>query len=799
MELLAKLLLGAAALLASLRHCDSTGNLTSYSRSGLQSSSCDGGSGQQDDSCSSGDGTGEDGKRAIYLLTLLPYYNPLPALNPSWEGGDDIQPVLELAKDQINSNTEILANYTLELDHGRDGCDIVTETSLGFLNHIYSPSAQQYVGIIGPGCSSSSAFVAILTGRPEVSLVMVHGGGAPSLSDRTLYRSILGTLGSTEQFVEGFLHLALASSWTRVAVLYDDSRLFFLGTKRLLVKKIPTSSISVQFLSPVSFTFLPLDAIKDGFLRVILVLCPLELTQRIMCLAKNNSMVYEDFQFIIMSHSLDALLEAVEFTYNGERYYCSEEDMAVAMDYVFLMNYHLTPNSGLLISDTSYSEFLDYYAYYRDRYNQRASWARNSIFSEFATYFYDSVWAWALVLDNLTKSYADFEISGEYGNVAQTEKIIDQFYNISFEGMSGKVTYSRESGFTPRQIDIFQVYDNSSHLFASINSSGSLVVPDDKMLFSIPDSFENVTLRENRGLAIFFNIVTVFQTVLVVILHVLTVIYQKKPSIKATSPKLHHLTFIGIYIILIGLFTWTLNPAALINAEKRHYFCHFLWAWCLPIGFTLTFGPVAMRTWRIYRIFKHYLNPGPFISDPVLIVAVVVLLVLDLVLGVAWTAVDPYVVRPVMALSRERHRRLMIRLDCECQYLDVWIAVLFTYKLIVLFAVTVFAVLTRRIMNSSFATTFLRVLVYLMAIVVPLGFAIYAIIIFMGIDDPMAYFSFITLCVLLQLIVTFNILCIFVPPVALVFKRHGHYKPRNLAIARVKFAESENSSCRQLT
>ena len=749
---------------------------------------------QPSDFGSGGSSKETEQKQVIRLLSLLPYYNPLPKLNPSWDGGDDVQPVLELAKDQINSNAGILANYTLELDYGVGGCDIVTETPLGFFKKAFAPTGHRYVGIVGPGCSLSSAFLGQLTSRSELRLVMMHGGGSLVLANRTKYRYILGTLGSTEQFVIGYVNLILKSQWKRAAVLYDNSRLYYLSTKRLLVQSLP-KDVSIEFLSPASFTFLPLDIIRRDFLRIVLVLCPLELTRRIMCLAMHSNMLYRDFQFVIMSHTYEALLGSVNFTYSGRRYYCSEENIASAMDHMFLLNYNLVPVEGVpLISNMTHDQYLEDYGTYRHRYDLQGTGARNSSYSVFGTYFYDSVWAWALVLDNLTRSYPDFNVISDYGDVVQAERILEQFYRLSFQGMSGKVTYRRESGFTPRQIDILQVYDRGSHLVASVDSSGNLSVPVDKTLFIIPDAFETTTLRENRGLAIFFNLLTVIQIATVVILHVITAINYKKPSVKASSPKLHNLSYVGIYLVLLGLFTWTLSPA--IDVHKRHYFCHLLWAWCLPIGFTLTFCPVAMRTWRIYRIFKHYLNPGPFISDPFLIGGVVVGLGIDLILSVVWSAIDPYMLSPNEFLyggGDGETSSLAVKYDCTCHYLEVWIAIIFTYKLIVLFAVAVFALLTRRITNRSFATTFLRVLVYLMAIVLPLGLTLYIIIIFLGLDDPRGYFSFFTLCSLLHVMVTINIVCVFVPPLVPIFRNAQKYTPRSLVIERIKVKGDDNS------
>ena len=74
-----------------------------------------------------------ENKTKIYLLTLLPYYNPDPSLDPAWNEGDNIQPAMELAKDQINSNPSILENYTLELIHAHSGCDIQVEIEYSFI------------------------------------------------------------------------------------------------------------------------------------------------------------------------------------------------------------------------------------------------------------------------------------------------------------------------------------------------------------------------------------------------------------------------------------------------------------------------------------------------------------------------------------------------------------------------------------------------------------------------------------------------------------------------------------------
>ena len=170
-------------------------------------------------------------KTTINLLTLLPYYNPDPSLDPAWNDGDNIQPAMELAKDQINSNTLILENYTLELIHAHSGCNIPVETGYSFSKEAFprsnSPSVRRLTGVIGPGCSSSSIALAPFTNRSEIGLVTVHLSGTPILEDRVKYRYMLSILGSSESYVKGFLYILEKSDWKRVAILYDESTIYF--------------------------------------------------------------------------------------------------------------------------------------------------------------------------------------------------------------------------------------------------------------------------------------------------------------------------------------------------------------------------------------------------------------------------------------------------------------------------------------------------------------------------------------------------------------------------------------------
>lgn len=707
----------------------------------------------------------QQGHETIKLLTLLPYFNPIASLNPSWAEGDNIRPAMNLAVDQINRSPYILDNFTLDLVHSSDGCDISAETSLGFVQQAFMPGAR-FTGIIGPGCSSSTFLLAPVTQNPKFSLVSLHGGGSPAFSDRRAYPLHLGTLGSTMNFVTGFNKLLSKSKWARIALFYDDSRLYYLTTKRLFSKNLP-ASISL-FVYPVSSAFLPLDFIQNELLRVVFVMCPEVLSRRIVCLAKNQSMLHSDYQFVIMSQAPDDLAKSTDFTFNLANYHCTRDEMLEALDMVFFLNFQLKPDDedALTVSNTTYSEYLLEYWQYIERYNQQSDLHRNSTYSIWSTYFYDAVWAWALVLDNLTESRDDFVVNSDYGNTAQSRIIAEQFYHTSFQGMSGDIQFSEMTGYSTRKVDISRLQNSTQTTVAIIHANGELEVVDSDLEF-IEDSFPNETLRENQALAIGFTSMAAVQLCITAFLQIMTTVCRKKPSIKANSVKLLHMSYVGVYIVLLAAFLFSLNQAVRISMDKRNIFCALLWNWGLPLGFTLAFCPVVVRTWRVYRIFKHYLNPGPFISDRILIAIVMAMLLIDLIIATTWSALDFYVTREVVIVipgEGGEINTLGVRSECFCEHLEIWGGFFYSIKFIILFVVTILALLTRNILNPTFATSSLRVLVYLMVVFFPLGFTIYFMIIFFNLDGPRNNPRFAVLCIQLNLLCFLCITCIFVPP-----------------------------------
>ena len=713
-------------------------------------------------------------KEMLYLLTFLPYRSPYASSNPSWSGGDSVRPAIDLAADQINEREDILANYSLKIVHLKDGCDthLISVTFTDFVQGWWYDVKRKndLVAMLGPSCSSSTFALAPIVQHPEIDVVSVHDAGSPSLSNRSLYRNLLGILGTSQSFIESFLYLVSTSKWTKIAVLFDDSRQYYINSKRLMLEKLNQryKDVSVRYSSPVSDTHIPLEDIQQLRLRIVFIFAPISLAEKILCLARSRGMFFKSHQYIFMSARLDDFVGPITFSYGSKNFHCSHEELREALNISFLVYFNVVPTSDLeLLANVTYDEYLSAYADYRANYTNLTG--RKSVESYWANNLYDAVWAWALVLDGLTKENKELNFESE----SISDLVLEKFYEVDFGGMSGRVAFDSSTGFIKREVIVSQAQDNSSYFVSFVNASGARRCNGTESCGSqvviIEDTFQSKEVRESQGLAVFFLLLTFGQFVVTVVLHITTLCNKKAPSVKASSLKLLNISYVGTYVLIMGTFLWTLYSAASINIHLKQYFCRVLWAWTIPVGFSLAFSPIVMKTWRIYRIFKHYLDPGPFISTPYLLFGTFVATALYLTVSVIWSARDPFTLDYEEHYEDDETSESVIRVVywyCTCNYHRYWLLVICFMSLSMLFLGTVLALLTRNIQNASFTTTSLRIFVYLMSIVNILGFGLYGIseVVERNPGNSVIYFSFSVLCTVLNVIIFLFLVCVFSPP-----------------------------------
>ena len=181
------------------------------------------------------------------------------------------------------------------------------------------------------------------------------------------------------------------------------------------------------------------------------------------------------------------------------------------------------------------------------------------------------------------------------------------------------------------------------NLVGFFNGSGISITSHDTQIFINTTTLSRTETVHPSVATIFLFIVLLLSTA-IVILHIVSTIKRQYPSIKASSPVLNHFIFTGCYIWTAASVIYIIVLKALSSEDEQIYYakcCQAVFIWLLPVGWTMIFGTLVAKTWRIYKIFVHFRDPGRLISNRVLVSFVLVQLGLDIALGTCWSALSP--------------------------------------------------------------------------------------------------------------------------------------------------------------
>ena len=705
------------------------------------------------------------GDDCLFLLSLLPY--PDDRNPPALDTGPSLFLAAELAVEHINSRSDILGDYRLELVRGDSGCDLSTKTVTSFVEHVLNGN-EQIVGIIGPACSSSGEIISRLAGTDLLGLINVHVAGSALLSDRVRYPFSFGMLASNEVFADTLTALLVKNSWNRVATLYDESWLTAVEVAfERTVSNLSDSGYAIDVASEISGNNLSLRDIREASIRIIIVLVRAEFLRKMLCLAYHENVSYPGYQFVIVGTVEE--LHDIQFQHNGMNYVCSKENMVATLNGSIIIDYRLFPLNTNEKTDTglSYNAFVNLYTTFINEQNENDS--ENSLSPIFlASSYYDAVWSLALSLNNSIKPLDEINITlSQYrlGLSDATHIIQQQILELDFAGVSGRVHFDRRTGYVAsRIVDIYQHRNGTADLVAYYDGNNiTQISPVD----FINSSF-NVRLIPARAplpIAVIFLILIGVALFLVTTSHILSLVYRKKRAIRATQPKLNQLGYAGCYSFVIALLSYILAETFSFDS-RTHCILYHMINTAVTIGSSLLVGTVCVKTWRIYKIFVKWRNPGKLISDSVLITFVLIVVVGDIVVCTLWIILDPFRLEEVdrNRMGAEDNAEIEVREACVSAYYKIWFASLTAYHGLQLFVSLYLAYVCHyRIprVQREFRTNSIIILVCAVSVTISLGFAVWFIIP-NSVDFTLEFF---TLCTTLTLIVYYFLFLVFLPPI----------------------------------
>ena len=675
-------------------------------------------------------------KVTIYFGVMLSFPDPQgrPSFNSSFEDGHNIAPAVYLAVKQVNNRSDLLKDYEVEILRLDGGCDILPRTTIS-INELIC-GCQSVVGIIGPSCKKSSETVNQLTNREVFSLITINYGDQNAGTGNYSYAfGILGTLNS--MYSMALAELLKHNNWTNYAMLYT-AKYSDISRDIILLSGFPPRYTSLMYQD----TFIPLKIVKKSYSRVIIVLANPSTIARVLCLAHHEGMFLPDYQWVF-HEIIQQNFAKTSFSYQGKPYVCDDFNFSISVNGSINLFLNALQDSSDINEDRENENYIldnNYYEGYKlETVEYSKEFGVNSTTTEWARGFYDAVWALAYALNgslaDLNTSLSEFKL----GSPILAESIRKHMLNLDLCGITGNIKFDSNTGFNeggflnviqyekhqmPRKIGIFK--DGKLNI-TSLNSSAYFI---DSLFEQKLDEINDIVMS---GILIF----TLLTLILLISAQIINIRYRNHKGIKASSPMLNHLIFIGGYIIAIGVIIYVAETPLWVHYPVIGQHICSLAPSLFSIGVTLYLGTVCIKTWRLNRIYIHSkrFDTGDIksIKGYLLLGFLIALVILDVLVCILWRSIDSQ--SPKVIPSEENiiigdggKRVVLIEQVCHSDYEVYWYAALLAPKVLLVLASFTLALLTQ--MNiKEFKTGNVIVLSFFLTAIFGIGIPIYAVII----------------------------------------------------------------------
>ena len=647
----------------------------------------------------------------LHLLTLVPLAETAGLSHqPPCYRGEELISAAQLAVDKINMRDDILPDYKLELvptNAETYNQSLVTEALGNFVRHVTGDL--NIVGVVGLVCSTVTQAVSPLAGRPGIGLLQISAGAiSPVFTSEEEYPHLYRMIPSSAVYNDAVLELMTTFQWRRISMVRDTILIQHTTTADDFVTKIEGRNESkLVFLGEVSPTF-PTSPVKNLLpkaAKIIYASITATEARELLCESYQRDLHWPEFVWLFHDLSFEELTESTEN--------CNSDTMLRAVEGVFFLQYRLQPNPNtMLVSGQTYSEyFIELHNRtaktpenipYQPDDSQQPLYAGPEMYAkccQHANALHDSIWAFALALNNFTS--AEFGSELDKSNV--TTLVERNLKAVRFSGALGDIAFSDEREVVTI-VDIFQVREGKMIHVGHYNPlTGNVTVL--YQLSEIPKDDFGERDEPPSGLLIATLVLAAILFVFTTVVLVLFIYYWNKPSIKATSPSLSILILVGCYMLYIGCLCAGLRELM----DFTHFSSSCLaQLWFCVIGMQMIYSTLFMRLLRIYRLFFFaFKEPGKLWSNRAMFVFTFIPVSVAILAMTLWSALDPIESNMLREFEPTHDPpQYRIREICRSNALSIWLSViLYGVNGFTVLAVVVLALLTRKVHLECFKDT----------------------------------------------------------------------------------------------
>ncbi|KAH9508641.1 hypothetical protein Btru_049496 [Bulinus truncatus] len=757
-------------------------------------------------------GTGTlDTRKTLHILGLF-------ALNGSLPEGLTFLPAALLAMENINTNySDLLPGYKLQINAYNTECEEAIALN-NFYQEIYNEN-RTTIMVLGATCSTPTevtAQVSHLWGLQQISYAAV----SPYLSNKRKFPSFFRVMTPQQNLTVARVRLFQEFGWRRVHTVYQN-QIIFSTLDDIMKQDLAREGFDV--VSTEMFTDDPVNIeqnLRKNDARIIIGNMYEEKTRQLLCYiyqqvpdVERSGAWYTKLVWVLPSVYLMHWMDETDVDVNcttdqvrevlgnyfaiGSREYVTDRNYTadanvVPSEFYTLMNGRSLCDSVWNLIPSEFKSFFNYNSFYADESLKGQHRAPEA---------YDAVWAIAVAL-NLTISY--LRMNGDqkrledftYKDTFFSRLLHESMQNVSFKSLNGPfkfntngerlpgisiTQYIRKRG-TFTEVGYCDYADSTFEWQCSLNRSSVVwekgVSPVDGIQQQARLTQISLYYRYT-----FWTLSCVGVTVTLVLL-VFNIGKRKHRLIKMSSPNLNNVILCGCLLAYCSVFIIDL----VTEGGQVTCMVHTI---TLVLSFSLCFGALFAKTWRVYEIFTagvKVLNTK-MLKDTSLFLIVSALVIVNTVILVVWEVAFPqaptlFNISTTPSTTNRDIEYVNQYQRCDSRYRLHFMSALFTIQGVVILFGTFLAVQTRKVtcpeLNDS---KWIALCIYNVVVLGPIG-----VVVIMATEDKpeMNYALEATMIILITSITE----CLIFVPKIVAYRRKSFHRRSPMSNVRLRIART---------
>ncbi|KAG1682630.1 Gamma-aminobutyric acid type B receptor subunit 1 [Nymphon striatum] len=591
-------------------------------------------------------------------------------MDGGWAGGLGCLPAALMAFDDVNARSDLLAGYYLNLHWNDSACEPGKGASVMYDLLYNEPTKLMLLG----GCS-----------------MVAYGSSSPALSNRKRFPTFFRTHPSATVHNPTRIKLFKKFGWSRIAIIQEALELFISTVENL---ETQCKENGIEIVTRQSFLTDPSDAVRNlgrQNARIIVGLFYVDAARRVMCEAYKQKLYGKQFVWFLIGWYEDDWYMQMDDSVS-----CTPEQMKEVLEghittEALMLNQDDTPTISTMTSRQFLSR-LD-----KDLKDRGFDTRRPAGYME-APLAYDAIWALALALNktmySLTKRNMNLE-DFTYSTSVIADEIYEAMKNTSFLGVSGHVRFS-EKGDRIAWTQIEQMIDGNYNKLGMFDTHiGNFTWNNnEKFPGGKPPKDRTLIVGVYRyiSLTLFAILCTIsfIGIILALLLLAFNFKYSNRRLIHLSHPACNNITLVGIIFCLFSVFLLGMDNQ-FVYEEQFTFICQAR-TWILSIGFSLGFGSMFSKVWRVHRLTtKDSSDSKNFeVQSWKLYIMVGILVIIDVIILIIWQVYDPlhreienFLLEDPKDMSE--NIKILPQLEhCKSQNHDIWLGSFYGYKGLVL-------------------------------------------------------------------------------------------------------------------